>query len=167
MPVLPSGLRYTFSVQPFWDLVGRVSDELKQDDIWRFTPEFLLIREPDDLRRYIGILWVVPEAADLRTSPHFAGHQKRLPPGWCVLDSGTTFDCLPAHLDAKDRHSLSGLWKYLRVRPTVTKLLNVVHKHHKRMADSSSEDFRRIASWFPRSQPQGERQPALVENDEI
>ena len=167
MPVLPSGLRFTFSVQPFADLVRRVRDELRQDGIWRFTPEFLLIREPDDLRRYIGILWVVPEAADLRTSPLLAGHQKRLPPGWCVLDSGTTFDCLPAHLDAKDRHSLSGLWKYLRVRPTVTKLLNVVHKHHKRMADSSSEDFRRIASWFPRSQPQGERQPASVEKAKI
>ncbi len=163
MPVLPSGLRFTFSVQPFWDLVGRVSDELKQDDIWRFTPEFLLIREPDDLRRYIGILWVVPEAADLRTSPQFAGHQKRLPPGWCVLDSGTTFDCLPAHLDAKDRHSLSGLWEYLRVRPTVRKLLDVVHKHHRRMADSPSDDFRRIASWFPRSHSQGERQSASVE----
>lgn len=167
MPVLPSGLRFTISVRPFWDLMGRVSDELKQDDIWPFTPEFLLIREPDDLRRYIGILWVVPEAADLRTSPHFASHQKRLPPGWCVLDSGTTFDCLPARLDAKDRHFLSGLWKYLRVRPTVRKLLDVVHKHHRRMSDSSSDEFRQIASWFPRSQSQGERQSASVENAEI
>lgn len=167
MPVLPSGLRFTFSVQPFADLVGRVRDELRQDGILRFTPEFLLIREPDDLRRYIGILWVVPEAADLRTSPHFAGHQKLLPPGWCVLDSGTTFDCLPAHLDAKDRHSLSGLWDYLRVRPTVRKLLDVVHKHHRRMADSPSDDFRRIASWFPRSHSQGERQPASVEKAKI
>lgn len=67
MLVLPSGLVFTFSVRPFWDLVGRVSDELRQDDIGRFTPEFLLIREPDDLRRYIGILRVVLEAADLRT----------------------------------------------------------------------------------------------------
>jgi hypothetical protein len=167
MSVLPSGLRFTFSVQPFGDLVGRVRDELRQDGIWRFTPEFLLIREPDDLRRYIGILWVVPAAADLRTSPHFADHQKRLPPGWCVLDSGTTFDCLPAHLDAKDRHWLSGLWKHLCVCPTVRKLLDVVHKHHRRMADSSSDDFRLIASWFPRSPSQGERRPTSVENAKI
>jgi hypothetical protein len=161
MPVLPSGLRFTFSAQPFWDLVSRVSDEFREDGILWTTPEFLLIQKPDDLRQYIQILWVVPESADMRTHPDLTRHLKQLPHGWGVVGSGCTFDCLPEQLDAKDRNALCRLWKFLRDRPPLRRLMEVVRRQHGRMAGSPCEHYKLLASWFPRGQP-SEWQPAIT-----
>lgn len=159
MPILPSGLRFVFNLRPFGNLLEKVRAELRSGGPLMSMPEFLQIRAADDLRRYVGILWMVPEVADMRTPPEFAHHLKKLPPGWCIVDSGGTFDCLPECLSAKDRHALSRLWSFLSDRPAMTRMLNIVHAHHTRMSQSAFDHHRLVASWFPRAHQSGDGSP--------
>lgn len=148
MPALPSGLRFISDLLPIWKLVEKVRMELRSGATLLFVPELLMIQKPDDLRRYVRILWIVPEVADMRTPPELARHLTKLPTGWCVVDSGYTFDHLPGHLGTQDRNMLERLWSLPGHRRCQQKLMSVVQWYRNYMARSTSDDFSLIASWF-------------------
>lgn len=153
---LPSGIRFTVDAQPFFDLVVRVRDDFAFNGGLLFLPEMFLIQHLDHLRRYIRLLWVVPMTADMHTPPDLTRHLKRLPPGWCILDSGHSFERFPDHLDARDRYALDRLWHSPRYQQVLLNFIQLVQNHQIRLLHSSSEHFRFIASCFPPSQTSAE-----------
>ena len=149
MARLPSGLHCTIDIQPWNDLVNRIEEDCRNRHSLRFLPEFLQVQRPDDLRRYVRLLWIVPMTADSARLPQFNHHLKRLKPGWIALDSGYTLDRLPDQLSARDRYAINARWQDPEFQACLGPWLQIVTNHRNRLLAGNQPILRFIASCYP------------------
>lgn len=148
MALLPSGIHFCINSQPLDDIL-----RLVQAGNGLHIPDVRMIQGPNDLRRHMRLLWLLPLGADCVVDQPLHPFSAPVPQGLTIVDSGYTLNCLPAHLDERAREAVEQFWQSPRCRAFLDQLMEKV-----RMVQSiplkhleSEDSF--LSEWFPVPQP--------------
>ena len=144
MPVLPSGAHCCINSGPLSELLDAVSHGSGPH-----IPDLLLIHGPDDLRRHIRLLWLLPLGADCATNHPLSPFSEPVPDGLTLVDSGHRMDHLPEYLDDRDRQALALFWETPHCRNFVGQLMDQVRTLQNNLISSATPEDLLLNQWFP------------------
>lgn len=148
MALLPSGIHFCINSDPLDTLLQHI-----RDGHGLYLPDLLSLRGPDDLRRYMRLLWLLPLGADCAMDSPLHSLSAPAPAGHSLVDSGYRMDHLPAHLDERDRHALSLFWQSPRCRDFLSLQMGKISELRQRLLHSQSPEDQCLVEWFGISSP--------------
>lgn len=144
MSHLPSGLHFCINSQPLDDLLRQV-----QAGRGLHLPDLRMIHGPEDLRRHMRLLWLLPVGADCAVDEPLHRFSKPVPPGLTLVDSGHTFHRLPEHLDKRDREAMEQFWNSPRCRAFLKEQMERVRFALNTASPHFDAEDRYLSEWFP------------------
>ena len=108
----------------------------------------MLIHQPDDLRRYMRLLWLLPLGADCTEHRKFNALSAPVPDGLTKVDSGFRMHDLPVHLDGRDRHALETFWNSSRCQAFLAEQQEKIHRVLSSDMISSMPEYPLLSRWF-------------------
>lgn len=161
MPTLPSGIHIAINSSPLANLLREV-----ERGNGLFIPDVLLIHRPDDLRRYIGLVWLLPIGADCAVDQPFHRLTPPLPTGLTQVQSEYTMLRLPEYFDERDRDAIEQFWQSPRCRAFMDEEMEKVRAVQRKVFTSPDPENSYLSEWFsapcpPCSTPP----PGIVQED--
>lgn len=144
MALLPSGKHYCIDSKPLDDLLHKAGN-----GSGLHIPDVRMIHGPDDLRRYMRLMWLLPVGADCATSPVLNALSLPVPADLTLVDSGYTVHRLPEHLDERDRQALALFWQSPRCQAYLEQQMEKVRPVRRILLEFLEPEDSLIRQWFP------------------
>lgn len=142
MASLPSGIHFCINTRPLDILLAQIDS-----GNGLHLPDLLMIHGPDDLRRHIRLLWLLPLGADCAVDAPMVSISAAVPEGLTMVDSGHRMDCPPDDLDDRDRRAMDLFWKSPRCQSFLGEQMERVRQLlDLALSDSPEDQF--LADWF-------------------
>jgi len=162
MALLPSGKHYCIDSKLLNELLHQAGS-----GSGLHIPDVRMIHGPDDLRRYMRLMWLLPLGADCATDPELNALSPSVPAGLTLVDSGYTFHRLPDHLDERDRQALALFWQSPRCQAYLEQQMEKVRPVRRIALDHLEPEDSLISQWFPVPPPPPRSGPPLTQAEKV
>lgn len=161
MPILPSGLHIAINSTPLANLLLKV-----EHGNGMFIPDVLSIQDPDDLRRHMSLIWLLPIGADCAVDEPFHRLTPPMPAGLTQVQSEYTMRRLPEYFDERDREAIEQFWQSPRCRAFLGEEMAKVRVMQRKALASPESEISYLREWFSAPcSPCSSASPEMVKQD--